>query len=164
MPEYSRDTHQDENFNPLSGGWWARNADSAVESLGYFIPGWALGKAVGAGLKFLGAAEKVAQAGSVLTATLTSNHAEGMQLAVDAYKNTYSSLISQGVSEAEARSLASDTAAKVSRLNYVMLGTDLLQMKALFKGFDSIRRGMSFNKSAMLSGTLDVLKQGAQEM
>ena len=46
LPEYSKDISEND-FNPFSRGWWWRNGDSVVESLGYFVPSLGVGKLVG---------------------------------------------------------------------------------------------------------------------
>ena len=179
FPEYSRDIVDGAEFKPWNLGWWARNGDSVVESLGYFVPGMLAGKLVGATLKGsqaavrmakglqtfkgLNTADKIANAGSVVTATMLSNHAEGMQIAAQTYSDVLGELTEQGVDEVKAKDLAHKAATKASLGNYAMILTDIPQFKLMFKGFDDIRRGANFSKSWAKRNLPELLKQSMFE-
>jgi len=182
LPEYSRDTIGHDSFNPASFGWWMRNGDSVIESLGYFVPGMALGKGVTAALK-LGkeasvaaniargmnrfsklstTAERIAEAGGTLTAAIASNHAEGMQIAAQTYKDVYTSVVNN-VGDAKAKELASEAAGKVVRGNLVMAVPEFFEMRLMFKNFDSLRRGANFSKNWIGRNAPELLKQAGLE-
>lgn len=177
LPEYSKDVVQHDSFNPLSRGWWWRNGDSVIESVGYFVPGLGVGKAVSAALKIGGelsaaariargmskytsltkTADKIAETGGVLAMSIASNHAEGMQIAAQVYKDTFAEL--QGtMGEAKAKELASEAASRVVRGNMVMLIPQLFESQLFFKSFDSIRRNANISKSWLMRNT-EVFKQ-----
>lgn len=179
FPEYSRDTVDEAEFKPWSLGWWSRNGDSVIESLGYFVPGMAAGKLAGAALKGsqaairgakaletfqgLNTAEKIANAGSVITATLLSNHAEGMQIAAQTYADTYDQIIKATGDKEKAKEFAHQAATKASLGNYAMILTDIPQFKLMFKGFDDIRRGANFSKSWAKRNLPELLSQSMFE-
>ena len=181
LPEYSKDISEND-FNPFSRGWWWRNGDSVVESIGYFVPSLGVGKLIG-GVLALGeeaslaariargmskfsatatTAERVAQAGGVIASSIAANYAEGMQMAAADYAEVYKQLLPK-VGEQKAKELASEAASKIVSANRVMLIPQLLESQIFFKSFDYIRRNKGIMQNWAMRHLPEIGKQMALE-
>jgi len=149
LPEYSRQINTDE-FKPQSVEWWFRNGDSVIESLGYLVPGYAVGKGVGAGLKMLKAAKGVQTAGSALSAAVALNYTETMQTAGEFYRRSVKDYLSvlkdpndpskgKKYTEEQARQKAAEGASAIVWQGKINIPLELVTTMALFKGFKGLK-------------------------
>lgn len=137
MPEYSRQI-ADSGFKPLEAEWWFRNGDSVVESLGYLIPGYAVGRTAGTALRLLKASGDVQKYGSAISAAVGLNYAETMQTAGDHYRESVKLYKQNGYSEEEARQLASDEASSIVWQGKVNTLFEFPAMMSLFKSLGKL--------------------------
>jgi len=137
FPEYSRQI-TDGSFKPLDSEWWFRNGDSVIESLGYFVPGFAVGKGASAVLKGLKLSGNIQKFGSVTAAALALNYAESMQGAGEFYRQATIDYQKEGKSEEEARELAADGASSIIWKGKINTIFELPAMMSLFKAFGKI--------------------------
>jgi hypothetical protein len=166
MPEYSRQI-ADNKFRPTDSEWWFRNGDSIIESLGYFIPGYAVGKGTATGLKLLKAGSQIQKYGSAVSAAVALNYAETMQSAGSHYKESVKQYIDNGYSEPEARQLAADEASSIVWQGKINTVFELPAMMSLFKAFSPIGKGSralaGVDKIAAPSIKSSLLKQVGSE-
>jgi len=144
MPEYSRSI-ADSGFKPLEAEWWFRSGDSIVESLGYLIPGYAVGRGAGAALKLLKASGDIQKYGSTIAAAVGLNYAETMQTAGDHYResvkqylNTKDEYGNPVYSEQQAKELASEEASSIVWQGKVNTLFELPAMMSLFKSLGKL--------------------------
>lgn len=118
MPEY-----HSKSFGDF--GWWMQNGSSVVETLGYAVTGGAIGEGLGVGLKGLGMTGNALRYSKGISAAITMNYTEGVQIASQSYKQ----MIEDGVSREE----ASKAASRLIDLNRLNLAFDIPQYLSLFK-------------------------------
>jgi hypothetical protein len=155
MPEYSRELPGSESFNPGSFEWWMRNGDSIIESLGYMIPGGAVGKAVGLGAKGLGASLATQEIAGGISAAVAMNYTESMQVAGQTYKD----LLSKGVS----KEIASQEAADIISQGKANLIFEIPQYMSLMRGFKTSRKLANMDSKLLNSKALQLGYQGLNE-
>lgn len=165
MPEYSRQI-ADSGFKPLEAEWWFRNGDSVVESLGYLIPGYAVGRTAGTALRLLKASGDVQKYGSAISAAVGLNYAETMQTAGDHYRESVKLYKQNGYSEEEARQLASDEASSIVWQGKVNTLFEFPAMMSLFKSLSKLpisSRALKGVESGTYSIGRELAKQAGSE-
>ncbi len=138
------------NFAPWDPTWWAGNTPSIFSALSLLIPTTgvvkgvgALGKAMGAGSKFM--TSKGGQTlAKGLTGALASRYMENTMEASDTYKQTYNLALQEGASEDDATATAADAASKAWYANLANLGTDIMQYTMLAGGFKGLKGMTAF--------------------
>ena len=162
-------------------GFWLSNGVSVASSLSLMIPAVGairgvgmLGKAVGIGAK-LGKGAKYAQLGkgmTVLGQAFTSRHMENMMEASGVWEQTRQASFEAGKDVEEANLIASKAASELYKVNYALLGQDILQYALLAKGpkinADITSRrlasalGQSANKATMKNVYAQALTMGSE--
>lgn len=144
------DPYKAGNFDPGSLSWWAENATSVGSSLGMILPAMGLTALTGG----LGAA---AGLGSIvgtnafkgITTALWSRYAENMMEASGVYKDNYSRSITQGMSETDAKNVASLAASNTYKKQWALLVQDIPQYILLNKLGGIMKDGKAAEKVAL---------------
>lgn len=193
-------------FNPGDSGWWFGNGVSIASALSLMIPSMGVTKGLsllGSGLRgaagltksartignvnrALNALEGTTRSGAMFRASTTqaifSRHMENLMEASGTFESAYQDALSKGVSEDEAKHVASEAAAKNYKLGWAMLGQDIIQYglmakfrmpgtmatnkleEAIYRGMGKSKIAQFFNKNRSIgNGVTQFVSEGAEE-
>jgi hypothetical protein len=155
-------------FAPTDGSWWADNFKNIASTLSLMVPAYGavkgasmVGKALGA-TKAIKSTATLNRIGGVSQAVL-SRYMENTMEASETFNASYQELLSQGVSDDEARKRAGEAASKAWNTNWVNLAFDVVQYDQLAKGLNSANRLSKEYRKSIGEKALGFLGNMAQE-
>jgi hypothetical protein len=172
-----------------SATWWANNIESIATTASMFIPtagimrGLAFAGKTARGLLNSTRIANVAQDASKITKALnklvygeeaesllikglsatTSRYMENTMEANETFNSVYQELLTEGVSDQEARLKAGEAAANTWKANWINIATDLVQYNSLTKGLNYAAPAAKGLRKQLAKGGYDYLKNAAGE-
>ena len=156
MPIYI-DPYKEGKFDPGSFSWWMSNGVSVASTISLMIPSMMATK----GVMMLGDIAKITsglgRTGRVATQGITqamfSRHAENLMEASGVYKENYEKYLNSGLSEKEARELASLAASNTYNKQWALLVQDIPQY-ILFNKLGALKGGAGAATAKDMSGKM----------